>query len=425
MSAVKKLFRSVVTYASANVINSAIPFFLLPVLTRILSPAEYGVVAMFTTLMSALAAFTGLSLHGAVSVRYFSIDTDHPRFVGTCLSVLAASTSLALLFVWLFSAPLSNGVNLPVAWLFAAVLGSAVQTVINIRLVMWQVEGDVLRYGFFQVTQTLLNMSLSLYLILVLGLGWEGRGLGIAAAVFIFGVLALFSLQREGRIRWKLDRDYIKASLRFGVPLIPHSLGGLMLSMSDRFIIMSILGAAATGSYAVGAQLGMLLGILADAFVKAFGPHLYGQLKVADDVIRVKIVWQCWVVFFIFLFLAILYVFLLPYVYPFLVGDGYGSSLVVAQLIGFGNAFMGMYYVVAGFVFFSEKTGFLSRLTLVVGFLNVVVTLFLVERLGALGAAWSYVVVQFLFFVGAWGIAYKVYPLPWFAVFRRGKLCRD
>jgi len=371
--------------------------------------------------MSALAAFTGLSLHGAVSVRYFSIDTDHPRFVGACLSVLAASTSLVLLVVWLFSAPLSNSVNLPMAWLLAAVLGSAAQTIINIRLVIWQVEGKALRYGFFQIAQTLLNLSLSLCLILVLGLGWEGRGLGIAAAVFIFGILALFSLQRGGRIRWKLDLDYIKASLRFGVPLIPHSLGGLMLSMSDRFIIMSILGAAATGSYAVGAQLGMLLGILADAFVKAFGPHLYGQLKVADDIVRVRIVWQCWVVFFVFLFLALLYIFLLPYVYPFLVGDGYGDSLAVAQLIGFGNAFMGMYYVVAGFVFFSEKTGFLSRLTLGVGFLNVVFTFLLVDRLGALGAAWSYVVVQFLFFVGAWCIAHRVYPLPWFSVFRRDK----
>ncbi|WP_417706264.1 lipopolysaccharide biosynthesis protein [Pseudomonas sp.] len=422
MSAVKKLFRSVATYASANVINSAIPFFLLPVLTRVLSPAEYGVVAMFTTLMSALAAVTGLSLHGAVSVRYFSIDTDHPRFVGTCLSVLAASTSLALLVVWLFSAPLSNGVNLPVAWLLAAVLGSAAQTIINIRLVMWQVEGKALRYGFFQITQTLLNLSLSLYLILVLGLGWEGRGLGIATAVFIFGVLALISLQRGQRITWKLSLDYVRASLRFGIPLIPHSLGGIMLSMSDRFILMSMLGAASTGAYAVGAQIGMLVGVLADAFSKAFVPHLYEELRSADEYSRLRVARQCVAVFVLFLCLAVIYVVLLPYIYPFFVGEGYDDSLAVARLIGFGNAFVGMYYVVAGFIFLSERTGYLSRLTIIVGFVNVGVSVFLVGEVGTLGAAWSYLFVQILFFVGAWYIAYRVYPLPWFSLFSLKKL---
>lgn len=106
---------------------------------------------MFTTLMSVLAAFTGLSLHGAVSVRYFSADTDHPRFVGACLSVLAASTFIVLLVVWLFSSFLSEGVSLPEVWLFAAVLGSALQTIVNIRLVIWQVEGSALRYGFFRL----------------------------------------------------------------------------------------------------------------------------------------------------------------------------------------------------------------------------------------------------------------------------------
>lgn len=417
MSAVRKLFRSVATYASANAINSAIPFFLLPVLTRVLSPAEYGVVAMFTTLMSALAAFTGLSLHGAVSVRYFSIDTDHPRFVGACLSVLAASTSLVLLVVWLFSGPLSNGVNLPAAWLLVAVLGSTAQTIINIRLVMWQVEGKALRYGFFQITQTLLNLSLSLCLILVLGLGWEGRALGIAAAVFIFGVLALISLQHGRRIAWGLDRDYIRASLRFGIPLIPHSLGGIMLSMSDRFVLMSMLGAASTGNYAVGAQIGMLVGVLADAFSKAFVPHVYEELRSADERSRLRVTRQCVAVFLLFLSLAVIYVVLLPYVYPFFVGEGYGDSLAVAQLIGFGNAFVGMYYVVAGFIFLSEQTGYLSRLTVFVGLVNVGVSIFLVGEVGTLGAAWSYLFVQFIFFIGAWYVAQRVYPLPWLSLY--------
>ena len=36
-------------YTLANVTNSAIPFLLLPVLTRVLSPEEYGLVTIFAT----------------------------------------------------------------------------------------------------------------------------------------------------------------------------------------------------------------------------------------------------------------------------------------------------------------------------------------------------------------------------------------
>lgn len=419
MSSFGKLFRSIATYASANILNSAIPFFLLPVLTRVLDPVEYGAVAMLTTLISVLGAFTGLSMHGAVSVRYFSSDTDHSRFIGACLSVLSVSTLGMLLIVWALSGVLTGRVGLSIHWLIVAVLISAAQTVINVRLVMWQVKGEVLRYGVFQVAQTLLNLGLSLCLILVVGLGWEGRGYGIAIAVFLFGGLALYGLNRAGYVSLSFSLDYVRSVLRFGVPLIPHSLGGMLLSISDRFIIMSLLGPAATGSYAVGAQVGMVIGILADAFVKAFGPHLYGELKEADDLARAKVARQCIVVFFLFLIGAITYMLLLPSVYKFLLGEAYGDSLLVAQLVGFGNAFMGMYYVVAGFVFFAERTGLLARLTMSVGLLNVMLSYFLVGHIGILGAALSYMATQLLFFLGAWYLANRVYSLPWFSCFRK------
>ncbi|MGY2285365.1 lipopolysaccharide biosynthesis protein [Pseudomonas gingeri] len=421
MSPFRKLFGSVVTYASANVINSAIPFFLLPVLTRVLSPGEYGIVAMLTTVMSVLSAFTGLSLHGAVSVRYFDQDTNHPRFLGTCLAVLSGSTFLTLLAVFCVAVPLSRWVNLPVEWLLLAVLASAAQAIMQIRLVVWQVKNQVLRYGVFQIAQTLFNLSLSLGLVLVLGMGWQGRGVGLVSAVFLFGLLALYSLQREGGIDWRFDIDYAKAALRFGGPLIPHAIGGMMIAMSDRFIITSVLGLTATGSYAVGAQMGMVVGVLVDAFVKAFGPHLLSELQGKDSASGIRIVRQCWAAFIFFMILAVSYVNFLPYVYPWVVGREYEDSLRAAQLIGFGNAFMGMYYVVVGFIFFAEKTAYLAKLTFCVGVLNVLLTLFLVNRLGVVGAAWSYVFVQMMFFLGAWCIAQKILPLPWFSAIFQNK----
>jgi O-antigen/teichoic acid export membrane protein len=413
MSSFKNLLNSAAAYTVANILNSAIPFFLLPVLTRVLTPAEYGTVTMFTTIMSVLSAFTGLSIQGAVSVRYFDKQTDHPRFVGTALAVMAGSTLMVLLVVWLIADPLMQWTQVAEGWLLMAVLASASQFIIHVRLVIWQVKNEVMHYGIFQIAQTLFNLSLSLGLILMLGMGWEGRILGIVAAVFLFGNLSLYSLHRKGLVSWQWDRAYAKAVLRFGLPLIPHTIGGMMMAMSDKFIITSQLGVGVTGAYAVGAQLGMVVGLFADAFVKAYGPYLYQGLRDGGRTDGVQLAQQCLMIFLGFLFFALIYAGLLPYVHHWIVGVAYVESLRVAQLIGLGNAFLGMYYTVAGYLFFFEKTTQLAGLTFVVGLVNLVTTYVLVSYWGLIGAAWGYLIVQAILFLGAWCLAQNVYPLPW------------
>lgn len=42
-----KLLRGASVYLTSNILNSAIPFLLLPILTRYLSTEEYGKIAMF------------------------------------------------------------------------------------------------------------------------------------------------------------------------------------------------------------------------------------------------------------------------------------------------------------------------------------------------------------------------------------------
>jgi len=417
MTALKRLVNSTATYALANVINSAIPFLLLPVLTRVLAPAEYGMVAMFTTVITVFSAFTGLSLHGAVSVRYFNAETKHPRFVGTCLAVLSCSTALVLGVVWVFGGFLSDLVGLPRAWLLLAVVGSSFQALINIRLVMWQVKGVATRYGVFQILQTLFNLGVSLWLVVCIEMSWEGRGVGILVALFVFGILAVFSLFWGGLASRCVDGEYAWASLRFGVPLIPHSIGGMMTAISDRFILAALIGIGATGSYVVGAQVGMVVGLLADAFNKAFGPYLLRELQKLGGKADLALARQCIMVFFGFLLLSCMFVFCAPIIYKIFIGLEYYESLMVAQLIGFGNSFLGMYYVISGFIFYSERTGLLSKLTLICGLLNLGMTYLFVLVFCAVGAAIGYCIIQAVFFFGALRLCQMVCPIPWGGAF--------
>ena len=65
------LFLNTVIYLFSNVLNASIPLLLLPILTRYLSPSDYGVVAMFQMVLAVFGALAGLSVFGAANRQYY------------------------------------------------------------------------------------------------------------------------------------------------------------------------------------------------------------------------------------------------------------------------------------------------------------------------------------------------------------------
>lgn len=398
--------------------NSAIPFLLLPLLTRVLTPGEFGLVVIFSTLVTAFAGLAGLSAHGAVSVRYFEPHGDHPRYVGTTLAIMSATT-VATMALALASTPWSAAwTGMPSSWLAIAVLAAAAQSVIQVRLVMWQVRSDALRYGAFQVLQTALNLALSMLLVLVVGMGWEGRTAGMSSASLLFAAIGVWSLHRARLVEWRFDRTYARDVLRFGLPLLPHVVGSLCIATSDRLMVAGLLSVHDAGVYAAGMQIGLVIGMLADAAVKALGPWMYARLVSTDPSAKRRIVRTTYLYFVGIALVALAFGIAAPRLLLF-VGESFRSSGSVILYIALGGAFSGMYLMVVNYIFFLKRNELLSAASLTVGTLNMAASYILIERNGAVGAAQAYALSQALLFLVVWRIAARIHPMPWFAVFRR------
>ena len=84
-----KLFKNTFIYAGSSAINQAIPFFLLPIMTRYLTPTDYGIVATFNVLLAVMGVFVGLSMNGAVSVNFFKLNRDElKKYIGNVFFIL-------------------------------------------------------------------------------------------------------------------------------------------------------------------------------------------------------------------------------------------------------------------------------------------------------------------------------------------------
>src|SRR5690606_20620783 len=203
------LLAGTAVYLVANILNAIIPFALLPVLTRYLSPEEYGQVAMFQTLLGALAAFVGLSMQGAAGRKFYDGNLgkdDLAEYIGACLQILLVTTVISLAVLSAFSERFSGWFGLDKRWVLAAGAVTAANVVIELRLGQWQVRKQAINYGVLQVSRSLLNMALSLGLVVVLLQGADGR---ISAQVWtatVFSILAVGLLKRENLLSflcWK------------------------------------------------------------------------------------------------------------------------------------------------------------------------------------------------------------------------------
>lgn len=409
-----RFLRPALVYAATNAAAAGVPLLMLPVLTRVLTPDEYGKVAMFSVAVTLLGAFVGLNVHSSIGVRFFEPDrAGFPRYVGTCLAIMAISTAAILALAGLTLPWLEAATKIPGPWLLAAVAVAAALFVVQTQLAVWQSATRPWAYGGMRLLQATLDGAGSLLLVLALGLGWQGRAGGIAAAALACAAIAFVLLWRGGWLRFEFDRAAARSALHFGVPLVPHVVGGMLIAMSDRVMISNLLDTASTGVYMVALQIGAVLGLATDSFNRAFAPWLLQALNQDGERRDRSIVRLTYLYFAVVVLVALAMGFGAPALLGLLVGEQFRAAAPIVVYVALGFAFGGMYYMVTNYVFYARHTARLAAVTISCGLLNVALSYWLLRTRGLVGAAQAYMLAQAALFLATWWLAQRSRPMPW------------
>ena len=402
----------------ANVLRAAVPFALLPILTRYLTTEEYGLVAMFQVLVGFIGPFIGLNVHGAVQRRYYDQDeTDLPAYIGSSLLILILSAS-AVGAVILFLGPrIGKLASLPTEWIWGVLVTSVFQFLVQIRLVMWQSLVRPWMYGTFQVLLTVFDLALSLWLVVHLGWGWEGRVTGMIVTYGVFGAIGLGMLALSGWIKWKPRRDYVRNALQFGVPLVPHMFAAFALTATDQLFITNMLGVENTGIYMVASQAAGAIGLLAVSANKAWTPWVFDRLGRTEE--SVALVVRVMYLAFPVIALGVL---VLSVAAPLLLSVYVGASFQPASqfipLLAIGQGFQAAYLVIVGVLFYAERTKVLASVTLATAVLNAALNYPLILAFGVTGASLATALAFAVKFTAVLVAVRTLYPLPWLQVMR-------
>lgn len=406
-----QLLRSGAIYGLANVMAAGVPFMLLPVLTRALSPAEYGEVVSFFMLVSVAVSMAGLSLHGAVGVRWLDASKSDPKgYTGTAMLLVIFSTALAAGIVALLGPVLGINLSAGVCGIAAVLAGCTVLQ--GMRFAVWQSCHQALPAATLQVFSAVLGVAFSLIAVLLFNLGSIGR---IGGAVIAGLAIAGFSVLSLSRVVGDSKPSYASATalLRFGVPLIPHAMAGALLGSLDRFAVSAQLGTETLGIYGAASQLGLVINVLADAVMKAFTPQMHRMLVRDTTRNRLRVVAisylsvPAWLIVAIGLWAALLIG------GEVLLGGKYIAAIDLTIWFLLGGALTGAYLNVVNLFFFTSKTEWISVATLTACGITAVLAPWAVAHYGVKGGALTYCTSQAALLLAVWILSMRVKRMPW------------
>jgi len=242
------LARCAGTYGLYSLINGAIPFFMLPILTRYLTPEAYGNIATFNIILAIMMPIVGLNLDNAYIRAFFLSDRfSGDVYLGTIVITVATNAILILIIFSFFSAFLGKLFVFPRAWLLVIPILAFLKNLISNILRAWQVRNMPCQYGIFLNTRTCIEFLLAVYFVVVLRKNWQGRIVANLFTTILFAVIGNILVFHNKWIKLKFNYDYFKHAIIFGTPLIPNEISDTLNASIGKILINHMVGVKATG----------------------------------------------------------------------------------------------------------------------------------------------------------------------------------
>ncbi|MBI5170806.1 MAG: oligosaccharide flippase family protein [Candidatus Eisenbacteria bacterium] len=409
----KRLSGDSLVYGLGQVAGKIVNFLLVPVLTRVLVPEQFGVSENVTQYTASALLVLVFGMDGALA-RFFYEQPDRQtrvRMVSSSFTFRLLTGGAVALALAAFATPLAGA--LLGGEVYAKYLRIGALTLPATLFVLFSY--DVLRVTFqpwkfiaLNLTWTVTVGGLTLYFVLA-------RHLGVAGALYgkLFGdclTAAVGLVLCRHHLKPVFDRDLLRRMLSYGLPLVPVSISYAVIGAVDRATLTRAFSPEAAGVYAVAMKFFAVITMGVSAFNLAFGPFAYAR---AQDPDAPKLYAR---VFTLYVAIASLGALLVGVFAPGLVGllatERYAAAAAPALWLTFAAVAQGAYSVAVLGITLALRTRLLGGIAALAAVVAIAANGVLVPRLGAEGAAMATCLAHVASAVAAYVVSQRVHPLP-------------
>ncbi len=369
-------------YIFTNILAKGIAFLVTPLFTRLLSPSEYGVYSLYTSWIGILGVALSLGISvGAVYRGLGKFEGREEEFISSAVSMLfalcACVSAIALFFISKLKSftGLAGYINI---LLIGEVFLNSAQTVF---FAARRYKYDYLKICVINLLYAVLTPGISVILIYLTPIKAEAR---ILSSFSVTAVLILPEALKKIKFKSLFKLDITKYLARLSFPLLPSSLAMTLIAQSDKLMVERFSGAAKLAEYSVAYSLGFMLTSLTSAIYSALQPWLMRKLNSGDSAGAKRFTER--IIFLVSLGLVV-FLTLVPELFKLVAPSEYRSAELAVYPLAAAGILQFVSNILASNIIHTEKTAYLSLMSVAAFVLNLGLNIVLIPRYGYFAAA--------------------------------------
>jgi O-antigen/teichoic acid export membrane protein len=258
---------------------------LVPIISRILTPAEYGVLDLLNVSATFVTAVIGMNLLSGLQKYYYLTDGEQRRILVTSTVVfLLAVTSCTAALLMLLSRSISSLAFGSTKYHRLILLYSAtlpVSALLDAMLLLLRLDRRPIVYSAYSIASATV-LPITTYLC-VATLGMRMNGV-VAAMLFTSTALSLaLALHHRRQFTRRIEFGRVLDLARFSLPGVPGIIAGNIQNMLPRYFLGFYGGLTAVGIYALADKVAKIVDMLKAAFNRAWNPFAYSNAGKDDE----------------------------------------------------------------------------------------------------------------------------------------------
>lgn len=409
MSRARTVFLQALQYGSGSGLALLASLISYPLLTRLFSQSDYGLMALISSTVFGFVALGKMGLQHA-AVRFYPEQRTREEQVRLRSSLVMApfvTGTAAVLLISVVAILLENrafdrSVTLVVFLASPLIVLEAVKALLlnfmraEHRSLSFAVASTLDKYG-------ILAFSVGIVII------WRRDLISFYAGWLLWnamltGSLLLQTFRRREVAPGLASSSVVREALRFGAPLLFFEFGNMLLTYGDRYLVAHFLGSERTGIYAAAYNLSVsiqtMLLVPLTSIIFPWASKLWSEHGREDTERFASRILN----YFLIVTVPIIFgaAVLAKPIMVTLASAKYAESASLLTPLMAATVLFGLYHVLALGLFIQKKTVMLAVQVLAATLANVLLNLWMIPRFGLMGAALSTVLGYALLLAFAW-----------------------
>ena len=386
-------------YTIGNMLVKGINFLTIPLFSRLLTTAEFGVYNVFLSYDSILSVIVGFAMATSVkSAHYEFKKTD--EYVSSISIIYILNAMFFFLIILIGGERLANWIGFGKTILLLLVpfsFGGAIIQLYNERI---SIDYEYKKYLIIAFVNSVGNILFSLLLIMTVFRNQRdvGRMVGAVSTIFVLSSVLIVKMYIKARPR--VNKQFWKFGILYSLPIVPHGISQVLLAQFDRIMISRMVSDSAAGIYSLAGNLKLMLTVVSTSIGVSWSTWFFSKFenretdeiqKSASYLVR------------LFLIITIGLMALSPEIIEILGGSEYNSGKYVAIPMIVDAFILFLYNIVVPSEYYTKKTKYIMIGTLVSAVINIITNYIFIQKYGFIAAAYttlfSYICYLLLHFV--------------------------